>query len=100
MKKVGLILGALLVAAMVVQPVIAGMFSIYVVYQDGSPAANAYVEVWQGDNRIDSGPADGNGIFSTSLREGGNYHITAKAPDGRTGVWDGQAYGTITVKIV
>ncbi len=99
MKKIALILGALLITAFVIQPGIAGSFSIYVIYQDGSPAANAYVEVWQGGGMIDSGPADGNGIFSTSLREGGTYHITAKAPDGRTGVWDGQAYGTITVKI-
>jgi len=99
MKKTAIILGALLITAIAVQTAMAGMFTIYVVYQDGSPAANAYVEVWQGDNRIDSGPADGNGIFSTSLRDGSSYHITAKATDGRTGSWDGQASGTITVKI-
>ena len=99
MKKIAMVLGALLVTAIAVQTAMAGMFTIYVVYQDGSPAASAYVEVWQGDNKIDSGSADGNGIFSTSLRDGSTYHITAKATDGRTGSWDGQASGTITVKI-
>lgn len=89
------ILIAFVISVIMTQPVLAGMFSIYVVYQNGNPAANAYVEVWQGNNKIDSGNADGDGIFWTFLREGGVYNITAKATNGQTSSWYGRAHGTL-----
>lgn len=93
--KTAAVLSALIISAIVMQPVLAGMFSIYIVYQNGNPASNAYVEIWQGDSKIDSGNADNDGIFWTFLREGGTYHIIAKALNGQTASWDGQAYGTL-----
>jgi hypothetical protein len=95
MIKAAAVLSALVISAIVMQPVLAGMFSIYIVYQNGNPASNAYVEIWQGDSKIDSGNADDDGIFWTFLREGGTYHITAKASNGQTASWDGLAYGTL-----
>lgn len=95
MMKSAAILIVLVISVIMTQPVLAGMFSIYVVYQNGNPAANAYVEVWQGDNKIDSGNADSDGIFWTFLREGGTYHITAKAMNGQTSSWYGRAHGTL-----
>ncbi len=95
MMKRAVILIAFVVSVIMMQPGLAGMFSIYVVYQNGNPAANAYVEVWQADDKIDSGNADSDGIFWTFLREGGTYHITAKAMNGQSSSWYGRAYGTL-----
>ncbi len=98
MGKTVLAFGALVIIAMIAQPVMAGMFSIYVYDQSGNPAAGALVEVWQGGNKVDSGNADANGIFTTFLREGTDYHITASG-NGGSGSWDGQPYGTITIHL-
>ncbi len=95
MVRIAIFLSALAIFAMITQPVMAGMFSIYIVYENGNPAANAYVEIWQGDNKIDSGNADSDGVFWTFLREGGLYHITARAANGQTASWFGRAHGTL-----
>jgi len=95
MIKTAAFLGVLIISLIAMQPVLAGMFSIYIAYQNGNPVSNAYVEIWQGDHKVDSGNADNDGIFWTFLRKGGVYHITAKAPNGQTASWDGKAYGTL-----
>ena len=62
--------------ALAIQPAMADRFFLCILDEsNGTPIGNAFVQVWQNDNRLDEGYADVEGIFSTSLNTGEKYNI-------------------------
>ena len=74
------------VAALTVQASASDRSQITVHESNGNNAANAFVEVWDGGTRIDSGYTDSNGAFYTWLEKSINYKITASG-NGQKGEW-------------
>jgi hypothetical protein len=66
------ILGFLIVLAMVAviaQPATAFRFEIHVNYENGAPVNRAFVEIFDGDNLVDSDYTNSDGIYVAYLSE-------------------------------
>lgn len=79
MKKRSVLLLIIAVVAIAIPQAIASdKYLIYVYDSSGSIAPNAYVEVFDGGNTIDSGYTDSSGVFTSWLETSIRYRITAK----------------------
>jgi hypothetical protein len=73
------LLGLLALISIVIQPAMAVKFSIYVYDKErNTPVQNAFVQIWQDNNLLDSGYTDNAGIFVTYLNDNTRYHIRAE----------------------
>ena len=63
-------------------------FQIVVHENNGNNAYNAFVEVWDGGTRVDSGYTDNSGAFYTWLDRSTRYRITANG-NGQNGEYQG-----------
>jgi hypothetical protein len=54
----------------------------------GNYVEDAYVEVWDGSSKVDSGNTDSSGIFTTWLDGSIRYKVTASG-NGQSGDWQG-----------
>ncbi len=70
----------LAVLSTAIQPAMAAKFSIYAL-DSGKPVNNAFIRVWDGNNLIDNGNTDSNGIFVTYLSDGITYNIKGQTFD-------------------
>lgn len=89
MKKKVILLVIIAIAALTLQASASDRVQIIVHENNGNLAYNIFVEVWDGDNRVDSGYSDNRGAFYTWLESGIRYRITADDGNGQTGEWQG-----------
>jgi hypothetical protein len=79
MKVYIALLGLIALLSIAIQPAMATKFSIYVYdTESNTPLQNAFVRVWQGDNLMNCGNTDSQGLFVTYLNDGSKYHIRAE----------------------
>ncbi len=100
MKKSSILFLIIAVVAIAIpQAVAADKYQIFVHDSNGNNVANAYVEVLDGGNKIDSGYTDSSGMFTSWLETSIKYQITAKG-NGQFGDWQGYpASGRIDINM-
>jgi hypothetical protein len=80
------------------QPTIAADYFTVLIYNNGNPASNAYVAVWDGSITIADGYSDGDGTFGAWLDSSVRYRITARMGN-QHGEWVGYPNPAIEIKI-
>jgi len=88
MKAKIVLLVIIATAALTLQASASDRFQIVVHDNNGNNVYNAFVEVWDGGNRVDSGYSDNSGAFYTWLERSIRYRITANS-NGQNGDWQG-----------
>lgn len=79
---------AILMAVLITQAAASDKFSVYVYDKSGNSVADASVTVYEGEDKIDSGYTDSQGIFTTWLNGDIRYRIIADK-SGQSGEWEG-----------
>jgi hypothetical protein len=69
MKIIGFLI-VLAMIAVIAQPATAFRFEIYVQYENDGPVNRAFVEIFDGDNLVDSDYTNSDGIYVAYLSEG------------------------------
>ena len=85
MKKIDILLSAIIIAAVLTMHAFAAdKFFIYVYDKDGKAVQDASIEIWNGGDRIDKGFTDVEGKYPSWLDTDTKYRITAKKDDQST----------------
>lgn len=95
-----LLAGFSLIALLAQQSLAAEKYTIKVNDKNNQPAADAFVIVWDGQDKLDSGYTDSNGSWDTWLDSSTSYRITTTKNDqsGERVVTPGNTY-TIIIKM-
>ncbi|MGV8128053.1 MAG: hypothetical protein ACP5PV_12720 [Methanothrix sp.] len=88
MKAKVFLLVVIAISTLILQALASDRFQIVVHENNGNYAYNAFVEVLDGDTRVDSGYTDNNGAFYTWLDRSTRYKITARG-NGQNGDYQG-----------
>ena len=77
-----------ILAILVTQAPASDKYLIFVRDSLGDYVQDAYVEIWDGSSKVDSGNTDSSGIFTTWLDGSIRYKVIASG-DGQSGDWQG-----------
>lgn len=88
MKAKVFLLVVIAISTLTLQALASDRFQIVVHESNGNYAYNVFVEVWDGETRVDSGYTDNNGAFYTWLERSTRYKITARG-NGQNGDYQG-----------
>jgi hypothetical protein len=76
-----LLIGFSLIGILAQQTLAAEKYTIKVIDRSNQPAADAFVTVWDGQDKLDSDYTDSNGSWDTWLDRSTSYRITATKND-------------------
>jgi hypothetical protein len=93
MKKTSNLLIVIVITVMFIsQAMGSDKYLIFVHDRNDNYVQNAYVEIFEGSRRVDSGYTDNNGIFTSWLDQSIRYRVTARG-NGQFGDWQGMPEG-------
>jgi len=77
-----------ILAILVTQAPASDKYLVFVRDSLGNYVQDAYVEIWDGSSKVDSGNTDSSGVFTTWLDGSIRYKVTASM-DEQSGDWQG-----------